>query len=863
MILNVTFESSVGSAPPEFTTAVDSAVNYLQTTFLDNVTVNIQVGFGTVNGGPLGPGALGQSLTYLANYTYQDIKAAFANDAKSPDDASVVASLPSTDPTGGTYWVSTAEAKALNLPPATVPADGYVGFSKTAAFDYDPSDGIAPGHYDFFGTFLHEVTEIMGRQLLVGQTLGGVPHSYEAMDLLRFSAPGVRSFVGQQAAYFSPDNGQTNLGDFNTVAGGDYGDWASSVGPDSFLAFSNSGVTNAVSDDDVRVMDAIGWDLEQIVVTFPNLTATNLVLSLSGLSFTVNNTGSQNAEPSTTGVYLSTDTSITPADMLLATVATPALEQGASDAETASPVLPDTLAQGTYYVGVYTDYNDQIGESSETDNASNAVRVILGNTGNNTLNGTSAADTMFGFGGDDSLNGAAGKDLLVGGAGNDTYSVDSNADVIVENPGEGMDTVRSSVTFTLAAAVENLTLINSSNINGTGNALGNVITGNGGNNAITGLGGGDTLDGGGGLDTLSYAGSSAGVNVSLATGTAGGGDAQGDVFVNFERLTGSSFSDTLEGDGNANTLAGGSGTDMLSYAHASAGVTVNLSITTAQNTGGAGIDIVSQFENLTGSNFADVLTGTTGNNSLSGGGDNDSLDGGGGTGKDTLDGGAGADTMAGGDNSDLYVVDDSNDTIIETATGGIDTVNTTLASYVLGSNLENLTFVGAGGFAGTGNDLANTITGGTDNDTLDGGLNNDRLFGGAGDDQLLGGDANDSLTGGTGADTLTGGLGADRFIFTAIGDFAAGPALDAVLDFSHAETDKLDLSAIDAKTTASGNQAFTFIGTQAFHNVAGELHYVIGGSGITVSGDVNGDGVADFSLDVSGVASIVGVDFVL
>src|SRR6185369_5827369 len=159
-----------------------------------------------------------------------------------------------------------------------------VGFSKTAAFDYDPSDGIAPGHYDFFGTFLHEVTEIMGRQLLVGQTLGGVPHSYEAMDLLRFSAPGVRNFVGQQAAYFSPDNGQTNLGDFNTVAGGDYGDWASSVGPDSFLAFSNSGVTNAVSDDDVRVMDAIGWDLEQIVVTFPNLTATNLVLSLSGLS---------------------------------------------------------------------------------------------------------------------------------------------------------------------------------------------------------------------------------------------------------------------------------------------------------------------------------------------------------------------------------------------------------------------------------------------------------------------------------------------------------------------------------------------------------------------------------------------------
>jgi Ca2+-binding RTX toxin-like protein len=219
--------------------------------------------------------------------------------------------------------------------------------------------------------------------------------------------------------------------------------------------------------------------------------------------------------------------------------------------------------------------------------------------------------------------------LLVGGSGNDSYSVDSTGDVVVEDPGDGIDTVRSTVTFTLAAAIENLTLLNGSNINGTGNALGNIITGNGGNNVITGLGGGDTMDGGGGLDTLSYAGSSVGVGVSLATGDASGGDALGDVFANFEKLTGSSFNDTLEGDGNANTLAGGSGTDMLSYAHASGGVTVALSITGAQNTGGAGIDTVSQFENLTGSNFADVLAGNSSNNSISGGNGSDSLDGGG------------------------------------------------------------------------------------------------------------------------------------------------------------------------------------------------------------------------------------------
>ena len=702
----------------------------------------------------------------------------------------------------------------------------------------------------------------MGRQLLTGQSFGGFSHSYEPEDLLRFSAPGVRSFIGQQTAYFSPDNGQTNLGDFNTDPNGDFGDWAASAGHDAFLAFSGSGVVNAVSDNDIRVMDSLGWDITA-APSSPNLTATNVTFDGTTLSFTINNTGSENAESSTAGIFLSTDATITPTDMLLATVATDALAQGTSAVENASPALPDTLTPGKYYLGVYADYDNQIPESNETDNASTALAIFLGNTGNNTLTGTSSADTMFGFGGDDSLTGGAGKDLLIGGMGNDTYSVDNAGDVVTENPGEGIDTVRSSVTYTLPAAVENLTLTGSSAINGTGNALGNVITGNSGNNVITGLGGADTLDGAGGIDTLSYAGSSAGVNVSLAAGTASGGDAEGDVFSHFEKLTGSSFNDTLEGDANANTLTGGSGTDTLTYAHASGGVTVSLSINTAQNTGGAGIDTISQFENLTGSNFADVLTGNSGNNSISGGGGNDSLDGGSGTGKDTLDGGTGADTMSGGDGNDLYVVDDSGDVIIETATGGTDSVNATAASYVLAANVENLTFVGIGGFAGTGNDLANTITGGNGNDTLDGGLNNDKVLGGAGDDQLLGGDGNDTLTGGPGADTLTGGPGADRFIFTAISDFAVGVPRDTITDFSHAELDRIDLSAIDAKTTTSGNQAFTFIGTQTFHHIAGELNYTVGGPGITVSGDVDGDGVADFNLDIAGVASVVAGDFFL
>jgi Ca2+-binding RTX toxin-like protein len=168
-----------------------------------------------------------------------------------------------------------------------------------------------------------------------------------------------------------------------------------------------------------------------------------------------------------------------------------------------------------------------------------------------------------------------------------------------------------------------------------------VITGNSGNNVIAGLGGADTLDGGGGTDTATYATSPAGVNVSLMTGLGSGGDAQGDTLINIENLTGSAFNDTLEGNGANNVLVGGASIDTLSYEHAAFGVTVSLATAAAQNTGGAGTDTLSGFENLTGSAFGDVLTGSSGANTLNGLDGNDTLRGGGGA--DTLTGGAGID----------------------------------------------------------------------------------------------------------------------------------------------------------------------------------------------------------------------------
>lgn len=249
---------------------------------------------------------------------------------------------------------------------------------------------------------------------------------------------------------------------------------------------------------------------------------------------------------------------------------------------------------------------------------------------------------------------------------------------------------------------------------------------------------------------------------------------------------------------------------------------------------------------VTGNGLANLLSGGAGNDSLVGNGGNDTLIGN--DGNDIMNGGIGTDLMSGGAGDDTYFVNDKADVVTEVAAGGFDTVITTLTKFTLGAEVEAVIYQGADDFRGTGNAANNIVTGGAGGDWL---------FGGAGSDTLNGGAGRDELTGGLGVDVLTGGTGADLFIFNSTAQTG-----DTITDFAHL-ADDIDLHLIDANLGKIGNQAFQFIGTADFGLTAGQLRYMLTANGATVQGDVNGDGISDFAVALTGVSVLTAADFIL
>jgi len=158
-------------------------------------------------------------------------------------------------------WVTQAEAKALGLLGSSIALDGYIGFAAGNKFAYSHGHGVPSGLYDFFGVVAHEISEVMGRTLLVGSTVASIPNGNSLLDFFHYSSALNRDFVGTQPGYFSIDGGVTHLANFNTNPSGDFGDWAAGAGTDAFRAFAPWGRVNNVSTTDLRELDVLGWDL--------------------------------------------------------------------------------------------------------------------------------------------------------------------------------------------------------------------------------------------------------------------------------------------------------------------------------------------------------------------------------------------------------------------------------------------------------------------------------------------------------------------------------------------------------------------------------------------------------------------------
>ncbi|MBJ6125028.1 peroxidase family protein [Microvirga splendida] len=206
-----------------------------------------------------------------------------------------------------------------------------------------------------------------------------------------------------------------------------------------------------------------------------------------------------------------------------------------------------------------------------------APMAVNGGRGNDRLNGDDANDHIKGGNGRDHLDGGAGADRMWGGRGNDVYIVDDRGDRVYESKNQGIDTVKASVSYSLAGThVEKLVLTGSANLNGTGNGLNNSLIGNSGDNVLKGGGGHDTLKGMSGNDKL-YGGSGndrlegrrgddyldGGSGMDRLYGGSGDDHLKGRS--GDDRLNGGSGNDRLDGGGGNNRLTGGSGDDVFVF----------------------------------------------------------------------------------------------------------------------------------------------------------------------------------------------------------------------------------------------------------------------------------------------------------
>ncbi len=325
-------------------------------------------------------------------------------------------------------------------------------------------------------------------------------------------------------------------------------------------------------------------------------------------------------------------------------------------------------------------------------------------------------------------------------------------------------------------------------------------------------------------------------------------------------LAGGAGDDELDGGAGDDVLDGGTGDDILTGGLGDDTYLVDSVLDWVIENPGEGADTVettlseyalgANVEDLTftgagpftgkGNASANVITGGAGNDVLRGQGGDDTLYGL--DGDDLLYGNKGADTLVGGDGNDRFVIDSLDTTVVELAGGGTDRVTSGKFDLDL-TNFDNVEIASLSG-------------------ALD--LN---LTGSERDDRLIGNNGDNRITGGEGKDTMSGKGGADVFDFNALGDTGnTRGSADVILDFDGgvAGIDLIDLFDIDAKASAAGNNAFVWIGDDAFSGREGELRYsFVHGDMTRIDADVDGDGLADFTIMLSGHIELYDGNFIL
>ncbi len=245
LVINITWASDVAPAPAGFTTCVMDAVQYLESQFHDPVTLNITVGYAD-----LGSGDLGASAWDMESFSYSQVLSAMKAHDTTANDATAIASLPASS--SETVYMTPAEAQALGLA-SSGGGDGSAWVCSEYKYTYDDSNGVAAGTYDLRGIMLHEITEVMGRDLIASATNPSV------LGLFDYKSAGVLD-TSDFSGYFSTNGGATDLAPFNTNSAGDPGDWADSVSGNALDAGVPAGTPLNFSSADVATMDALGYE---------------------------------------------------------------------------------------------------------------------------------------------------------------------------------------------------------------------------------------------------------------------------------------------------------------------------------------------------------------------------------------------------------------------------------------------------------------------------------------------------------------------------------------------------------------------------------------------------------------------------